>query len=201
MRTAVFIVLSFAATNLYAQDSTSHVATKSTPIRTAPVVGASVTPAVGQLAKGATVQVIARDRDWVRVKLEGWVRESDLAITDSTLRPLSAADVRSDPEGSRGKLVQWQVEAVALQTADPLRTGLQPGEQYLLALGPAPEKMLLYLLFRNRLSLQHAVFRRLLRSPLRRVCETAGVNRPAFRFSTFKILLVDNGASRNARSR
>jgi hypothetical protein len=145
MRTAVFIVLSFAATNLYAQDSTSHVATKSTPIRTAPVVGASVTPAVGQLAKGATVQVIARDRDWVRVKLEGWVRESDLAITDSTLRPLSAADVRSDPEGSRGKLVQWQVEAVALQTADPLRTGLQPGEQYLLALGPAPEKMLLYL--------------------------------------------------------
>jgi hypothetical protein len=145
MRTAVFIVLSFAATNLYAQDSTSHVATKSTPIRTAPVVGASVTPAVGQLAKGATVQVIARDRDWVRVKLEGWVRESDLAITDSTLRPLSAADVRSDPEGSRGKLVQWQVEAVALQTADPLRTGLQPCEQYLLALGPAPEKMLLYL--------------------------------------------------------
>jgi len=145
MRTAVFIVLSFAAANLYAQDSTSHVATKSTPIRTAPVVGASVTPAVGQLAKGATVQVIARDRDWVRVKLEGWVRESDLAITDSTLRPLSAADVRSDPEGSRGKLVQWQVEAVALQTADPLRTGLQPGEQYLLALGPAPEKMLLYL--------------------------------------------------------
>jgi hypothetical protein len=145
MRTAVFIVLSFAATNLYAQDSTSHVETKSTPIRTAPVVGASVTPAVGQLAKGATVQVIARDRDWVRVKLEGWVRESDLAITDSTLRPLSAADVRSDPEGSRGKLVQWQVEAVALQTADPLRTGLQPGEQYLLALGPAPEKMLLYL--------------------------------------------------------
>ena len=145
MRTAVFIVLSFAATNLYAQDSTSHVATKSTPIRTAPVVGASVTPAVGQLAKGATVQVIARDRDWVRVKLEGWVRESDLAIADSTLRPLSAADVRSDPEGSRGKLVQWQVEAVALQTADPLRTGLQAGEQYLLALGPAPEKMLLYL--------------------------------------------------------
>jgi hypothetical protein len=145
MRTAVFIVLSFAAANLYAQDSTSHVATKSTPIRTAPVVGASVTPAVGQLAKGATVQVIARDRDWVRVKLEGWVRESDLAIADSTLRPLSAADVRSDPEGSRGKLVQWQVEAVALQTADPLRTGLQAGEQYLLALGPAPEKILLYL--------------------------------------------------------
>ena len=145
MRTAVLIVLSFSATSLHAQDSTSHVAAKSTPIRTAPILGASVTPAVGQLAKGATVQIIGRDRDWVRVKLEGWVRESDLTIADSTMRPLSAADIRSDPEGSRGKLVQWQVEAVALQTADPLRTGLQPGEQYLLALGPGPEKTLLYL--------------------------------------------------------
>jgi hypothetical protein len=58
---------------------------------------------------------------------------------------LSAADIRSDPERSKGKLVQWQVEAVALQTADPLRNGLEPGEQYLLALGPGPEKTLLYL--------------------------------------------------------
>lgn len=144
MRTAVLIVL-FAAKSLHAQDSASYVATKSTPIRTAPTIGASVTPAIGQLAKGATVQVTARDREWVRVKLEGWVRESDLAIADSTLKPLSSADIRSDPEGSRGKLVQWHVEAVALQIADPLRTGLQPGERYLLALGPEPEKSLVYL--------------------------------------------------------
>jgi hypothetical protein len=144
MRTAVLIVL-FAATSLHAQDSTSYVATKSTPIRTAPTAGASVTPAVGQLAKGANVKVTAREREWVRVRLEGWVRESDLAIADSTLRPLSAADIRSDPEGSRGKLVQWHVEAVALQIADPLRTGLQTGERYLLALGPEPEKSLVYL--------------------------------------------------------
>jgi hypothetical protein len=53
--------------------------------------------------------------------------------------------VRSDPSGSQGKLVQWDVEAIALQTADPLRTGLQPGEQYLLALGPGAEKTLVYL--------------------------------------------------------
>lgn len=145
MRTAVLIFLSLAARSLYAQDSTSHVAARSTPIRTAPTVGSAVTPALGQLARGAPVQVIARDRDWVRVKLEGWVRRSDLAVADSTLRPLSAADIRSDPAAALGKLVQWQVEAVALQTADPLRTGLRPGEQYLLALGPGQEKSLLYL--------------------------------------------------------
>ena len=98
-----------------------------------------------ELPKGATVQVLARDRDWVRVRLEGWVRESDLSLGDTTLRALSAADIRSDPEGSKGKLVQWHVEAVSLQTADALRTGFQPGERYLLALGPDPEKSLVYL--------------------------------------------------------
>ena len=81
----------------------------------------------------------------MRVRLEGWVRDTDLTVADSTLRPLSAADIRSDPAGSQGKLVQWQVEAVALQTADALRTGLQPGESYLLALGPGAEKTLVYL--------------------------------------------------------
>lgn len=145
MRTAVLLVFLFAVNRLRAQDSTSHVATKSIPLRTAPTVGTGVTPAVGQIAKGAAVQVLARERDWVRVRVEGWVRESDLALGDTTVRPLSAADIRSDPEGSKGKLVQWNVEAVALQTADPLRTGLQPGERYLLALGPGPEKSLVYL--------------------------------------------------------
>ena len=138
-------IVAMGASSAVAQESAPHTAIQSTPIRTAPPTGAAVTPAVGQLAKGATVDVIARDRDWVRVRLEGWVRESDLAVADTTLRPLSAADIRSDPAGSRGKLVQWHVEAVALQTADPLRTGLQPGEQYLLALGPGPEKTLVYL--------------------------------------------------------
>lgn len=73
------------------------------------------------------------------------MRESDLLVSDSTLRPLSAADIRSDPAGSRGKLVRWEVEAVSLQTADPLRSDLQPGEHYLLALGPGAEKTLVYI--------------------------------------------------------
>ena len=145
MRTAALILTLFAATKTAAQETAPHVATKSTPVRSAPVVGAAVTPAVGQLAKGASVEVIGRDREWVRVRLEGWVRESDLTVADSTLRPLSAADIRANPQAAQGKLVQWQVEAVSLQTADPLRTGMQPGEHYLLALGPGAEKTLVYL--------------------------------------------------------
>jgi hypothetical protein len=99
----------------------------------------------GQIQKGTTVDVIARDGDWVRVRLEGWVRESDLIASDTTLRQLSAADIRSDPAGAKGKLVRWEVETVALRSADPLRPGLQAGEQYLLALGPGAEKTLVYI--------------------------------------------------------
>ena len=145
MRTAVLSLLLIGASTLSAQDTSPHVATKSTPIRSAPTTGSTPTPAVGQLAKGTTVDVIGREREWVRVRVEGWVRDSDLTVADSTLRPLSAADLRSDPAGSQGKLVQWEVEAISLQTADALRTGLQPGEQYLLALGPGAEKTLVYL--------------------------------------------------------
>ena len=142
----LFLILFFLSAHAaMAQDAATQVAVKSTTVRTAPIAGTVPTPAVGQLAPGATVQVIGHDRQWVRVRLEGWVRESDLRVVDSTLMPLSAADLRSDPAGSHGKLVQWNVQAVSLQTADPLRSGLQSGEQYLLALGPGPEKALIYI--------------------------------------------------------
>lgn len=142
----LFIALSATAvaSAASAQDPT-HVATKPTVVRTAPTTGTAATPAVGQIAKGAPVEVVARERDWVRVRLEGWVRESDLVVADTTLRPLSAADIRSNPAAALGKLVRWEVEVVALQTADPLRTGLQSGEHYLLALGPGAEKTLVYI--------------------------------------------------------
>lgn len=66
-------------------------------------------------------------------------------VADTSLRPLSAADIRSDPAAAKGKLVRWQVQAISLQTADALRTGLNQGEPYLLALGPGVEKTLVYL--------------------------------------------------------
>lgn len=145
MRSTLVLGMMLAAPALYAQESVPHLATKPTIVRTAPTVGTVAAPIVGQIARGANVDVIAKDRDWVRVRLEGWVRESDLIVADTTLRALSAADLRSDPAGSRGKLVRWEVEAVALQTADALRTGLERGEQYLLALGPGTERSLVYL--------------------------------------------------------
>ena len=144
MRT-LFVLVLFAARSVASQEAPLYKAAKPAAIRTAPGADATPSPAVAQLNGGSTVEVLARDRGWVRVRVEGWVRESDLVVADSSLRPLSPADIRSNPGAAQGKLVQWQVQAVALQTADALRTGLNSGEPYLLALGPGPERALVYL--------------------------------------------------------
>jgi hypothetical protein len=142
MRLLSFLMLA-GAVSASAQDAPLYNAAHVTAIRTAPAE--TPMPVIGQVNRGSTVEVLARDRGWVRVRLEGWVRESDLIVADSSLRPLSAADIRSDPASAQGKLVRWIVQAISLQTADALRTGMSPGEPYLLALGPGVEKSLVYL--------------------------------------------------------
>lgn len=110
-------------------------------LRTAPDADTLATVAVG-----TTLTPLARERGWVQVRIEGWVPEGDVIPADSSLRSdLSAADLRADPQGTRGRLVRWEVQILALQTADPLRRGLRPDEPYLLARGPGTENALLYL--------------------------------------------------------
>ena len=126
---------------LVAQQGDPYTVTRATALRTAP--DAAV---LGQLQSGAAVEILARDRGWVRVRTEAWVREADLSPADTSLRvSLSAADLRADPEGVRGKVLQWTVEFLALQTADPLRQGMADEEPYMLARGPDRENAILYL--------------------------------------------------------
>lgn len=123
------------------QQGDLYIVAKATALR-----GAPDTKAIGQLAAGTTVELLARDREWVRVRTEGWVRQADLRPADTTMKStLSAADLRADPEGTQGKMVQWTVEFLALQTANPLRQGLADDEPYILALGPGNENAILYL--------------------------------------------------------
>lgn len=96
----------------------------------------------------STVRVtqVARDRGWVRVQVEGWMRAEDLGPADaSVLTTISAADLRAQPDKYRGQTVRWEVQKIAIETADPLRKGMAPDEPYILARGPGQENSLLYL--------------------------------------------------------
>jgi hypothetical protein len=86
------------------------------------------------------------ERGWVRVTMEGWVKQADVIPLDSVpISTISAADLRADPDRYKGQTVRWVVQVVAYQTADPLRKGLRIEEPYLLARGPGSESSLLYL--------------------------------------------------------
>jgi hypothetical protein len=116
--------------------------TRPTAIRVAP--GGD---SIGGVGPGAVVVPLARDRDWVRVRVEGWVRENELQTVDSTVQTrLSAADLRADPEATRGVIVRWNVQVLSpIQRADPLRRELAENEPYVIARGPDTESALLYL--------------------------------------------------------
>jgi len=99
---------------------------------------------LGSIGPQSMLVPLARDRGWVRVRAEGWVRESDVTTADPSHVTVSAADLRANPEAAVGKTVRWDIEILALATADPLRKGLNPDEPYLLARGPGHESALLY---------------------------------------------------------
>lgn len=114
---------------------------RTTVVRSSPNGGV-----VGQIAAGTVVMPLARARGWVRVRTEVWVQERDVVPADALFgASLSAADLRADPEGTRGKTVRWEVQVLALQYADPLRHDLAIDEPYFLAKGPGSEDQLLYL--------------------------------------------------------
>lgn len=95
---------------------------------------------------GVALTTLAREGGWVRVRIEGWMPDSAVeAAGTRSAGALTAADLRANPEGTKGRLVRWSVESLAFQTADELRRGLTAGEPYLLARGPGNERAVLYL--------------------------------------------------------
>ena len=100
----------------------------------------------GSLAPDASVRVLARSGEWVRVQTEGWVRESDLRPSSSgVLVGVSGAEVRSSPREFEGVLLQWVVQYIAIQSADELRREIPEGQRYVLARGPLPEAGFVYI--------------------------------------------------------
>jgi hypothetical protein len=99
------------------------------------------------LVEGTPVKILARSGEWVRVQLEGWVRESDLRpAAAGVLEGVTGAEVRASPAEYEGKLLQWTVQFLAIQEADELRSEIPLGQRYMLARGPLPEAGFVYVI-------------------------------------------------------
>jgi hypothetical protein len=86
---------------------------------------------------GAELQVLAREGNWARVRLEGWVwaPEGELADSVDQSQPadVTPAEVAREPIAYRGRIVSWELQFVSLERAEKVRTDFYEGEPFLLA--------------------------------------------------------------------
>jgi hypothetical protein len=92
------------------------------------------------------VTVGPRDRDWVKVRLDGWVRPSDIDGAVTPKPTITGAMLRDHPDRYVGQTADWRLQFLAHQQADELRPEMPLGHPYLLARGPLPETGFVYVL-------------------------------------------------------
>lgn len=104
-------------------------------------------PRSGSFVPGTPLAIVGRAGEWVRVRAEGWVRESELKpATGGPLVGVTAAEVRANPDRYVGQTVEWRLQYVSTAVADELRPEMPPGQPYVLARGPLPEPGFVYLM-------------------------------------------------------
>jgi Bacterial SH3 domain len=97
------------------------------------------------LQPGIPARVVSRSGEWVRVQLDGWIKEADLKPADNgVLREVSAEEVQSSPSRYVGQPLEWRLQLIAVQVADELRPEIPAGRPYLLTRGPLPEPGFVY---------------------------------------------------------
>jgi hypothetical protein len=101
--------------------------------------------AMTTLPAGTAARVLGRSGEWVRVQVEGWVREADVKPAQAgVLAGISAAEIRATPDRFVGQTLDWHLQIIAVQLADELRPEMPSGQPYLLTRGPLPEPGFVY---------------------------------------------------------
>ena len=103
---------------------------------------------VARLQPGASVEVVARDGDWARVRIEGWTFAASLAGeagSAGVLEDIGREELQAEPDEFRGRMVEWTVQFIALRQAEEFRTDFLPGERFILGRGPGDDAGFVYL--------------------------------------------------------
>ncbi len=96
---------------------------------------------LGVVAPSGDVQVLARQGNWARVRLEGWMwmpETPDQVTTDEIDTSdesaiLDPAALSSSPNEYAGRVVVWTIQFISLERAEAVRTDFFEGEPFLLA--------------------------------------------------------------------
>ena len=96
---------------------------------------------LGVVAPSGDVQVLAREGNWARVRLEGWMWmpqtpaqvAADQVDTPGESEVLDPAALSSSPNEYAGRVVVWTIQFISLERAEAVRTDFFEGEAFLLA--------------------------------------------------------------------
>ena len=84
------------------------------------------------------VEIVRREGNWARVRLEGWMWMPGAQVPEAADAPVEApaplepADLAADPQGHAGRVVEWSLQFISLERAEEVRTDFFRGEPFLL---------------------------------------------------------------------
>jgi hypothetical protein len=103
---------------------------------------------LAQTRPGAELAVLARQGNWVRVRLEGWAWAPSGGAADSVdtsvVSNVTAEEVAGDPDSYRGAVVEWELQFVSREEAERVRTDFYEGEPFLLTRASAQGRVFVY---------------------------------------------------------
>jgi hypothetical protein len=96
----------------------------------------------------AAVEVLERQGEWARVRVEGWIWTPALgtpADTGAVLTGIAPEVLRSNPEGFQGRVLNWEVQFITLDRAEKIRADFAEGELFILARPPGDQPGFVYI--------------------------------------------------------
>lgn len=90
----------------------------------------------------ADLRVLARDGNWARVQVEGWLwlpgnmaGDGERPTDDVVMHDVDPARISDDPDRYRGRLVELELQFISVERAERIRTDFREGEPFLLTRG------------------------------------------------------------------
>jgi hypothetical protein len=103
---------------------------------------------LARVRPGTELSVLAREGNWVRVRLEGWswapAAEQPDSVLSGSPSDVTLPDVVRSPAAHRGRVVSWELQFVSLERAERIRTDFFEGEPFLLMRAPSPGNTFVY---------------------------------------------------------
>jgi hypothetical protein len=85
---------------------------------------------------GSDVQVVSREGNWARVRVEGWmwlpIGDAAEAVVEDAAEPVTPETLTRDGDLHVGRVVSWTMQFISLERAEAVRTDFFEGEPFLL---------------------------------------------------------------------